>query len=101
MITLGTAIGGAALAMGGKKAEDPTTPPINAKNKDEENFVKCVHVHTPHSPVPRTAILHESAGTNACAETTSRRLQRRSKESNKVGARREVTSLRRRTEVAL
>ena len=58
MITLGTAIGGAALAMGGKKAEDPTTPPINAKNKDEENFVKCVHVHAPYSPVPRTAILH-------------------------------------------
>jgi F-type H+-transporting ATPase subunit k len=26
--------------MGGKKAEDPTSPPINAKSSDEEKFVK-------------------------------------------------------------
>jgi F-type H+-transporting ATPase subunit k len=30
--------------MGGKKAEDPTTPPINAKSSEEESFVKCVHI---------------------------------------------------------
>ena len=42
MATLGVTIGGAALAMGGKKAEEPTSPPINAKSKDEESFVKYV-----------------------------------------------------------
>jgi F-type H+-transporting ATPase subunit k len=42
MATLGVTFTGAALSMGGKKAEDPTTPPINAKSPDEENFVKCV-----------------------------------------------------------
>ncbi|KAL5113245.1 hypothetical protein ACEQ8H_008885 [Pleosporales sp. CAS-2024a] len=40
MATLGATIGGAALSMGGKKAEAPTSPPINAKSKDEESFVK-------------------------------------------------------------
>ncbi|KAI4636738.1 hypothetical protein J4E81_007481 [Alternaria sp. BMP 2799] len=40
MATLGITFTGAALSMGGKKAEDPTTPPINAKSPDEENFVK-------------------------------------------------------------
>ena len=40
--TLGITFTGAALAMGGKKAEDPTSPPINAKSKDEESFVKYV-----------------------------------------------------------
>jgi len=55
MATLGITFTGAALSMGGKKAEDPTTPPINAKSPDEENFVKCVHtpsylrIHTPHA----------------------------------------------------
>ncbi|EMD64648.1 hypothetical protein COCC4DRAFT_179527 [Bipolaris maydis ATCC 48331] len=38
--TLATTFTGAALSMGGKKAEDPTTPPINAKSSEEENFVK-------------------------------------------------------------
>jgi F-type H+-transporting ATPase subunit k len=33
---------GVALSMGGKKAADPTSPPINAKSKDEESFVKYV-----------------------------------------------------------
>jgi F-type H+-transporting ATPase subunit k len=32
--------------MGGKKAEGPTTPPINAKSSEEENFVKCVLART-------------------------------------------------------
>lgn len=43
MATLGITFTGAALSMGGKKVEDPTTPPINAKSPDEESFVKCVH----------------------------------------------------------
>ncbi|EUC36138.1 hypothetical protein COCCADRAFT_88936 [Bipolaris zeicola 26-R-13] len=38
--TLATTFTGAALSMGGKKAEDSTTPPINAKSSEEENFVK-------------------------------------------------------------
>jgi len=43
MATLGVTFTGAALSMsGGKKTDDPTTPPINAKSSDEENFVKCV-----------------------------------------------------------
>jgi len=48
MATLGVTFTGAALSMGGKKAEDPTTPPINAKSPDEENFVKCVHTTLPY-----------------------------------------------------
>lgn len=48
MATLGVTFTGAALSMGGKKAEDPTTPPINAKSPDEENFVKCVHTTHPY-----------------------------------------------------
>ncbi|RMZ73396.1 ATP synthase subunit K mitochondrial [Pyrenophora seminiperda CCB06] len=41
MATLGTAFVGAAFKMsGGKKADATTTPPINAKSSDEENFVK-------------------------------------------------------------
>jgi hypothetical protein len=43
MATLGVTFTGAALSMGGKKAEDASTPPINAKSPDEENFVKCVY----------------------------------------------------------
>lgn len=42
MATLGVTISGAALAMGGKKAEDANQPPINAKSSEEEKFVKCV-----------------------------------------------------------
>ncbi|KAF2029754.1 hypothetical protein EK21DRAFT_67010 [Setomelanomma holmii] len=38
--TLTVTIGGAFLATSGKKADAPTTPPINAKSKDEESFVK-------------------------------------------------------------
>ncbi|KFY81351.1 hypothetical protein V500_11523 [Pseudogymnoascus sp. VKM F-4518 (FW-2643)] len=38
--TLSLTFGGAALAMGGKKVEKTTTPPINAKNSDEEKFIK-------------------------------------------------------------
>lgn len=44
MLTLGVTIGGAALSMGGKKTEGPTSPPINAKSKDEESFVKYVYL---------------------------------------------------------
>jgi F-type H+-transporting ATPase subunit k len=40
MATLGVTFTGAALSLGGKKAEDPTTPPINAKSSEEESFVK-------------------------------------------------------------
>jgi len=40
--TLGITFTGAALSMGGKKAADPTSPPINAKSPDEESFVKYV-----------------------------------------------------------
>ncbi|KFY30566.1 hypothetical protein V494_08115 [Pseudogymnoascus sp. VKM F-4513 (FW-928)] len=38
--TLSLTFGGAALAMGGKKAEKTSTPPLNAKNNDEEKFIK-------------------------------------------------------------
>ncbi|KAF1946931.1 hypothetical protein EJ02DRAFT_450265 [Clathrospora elynae] len=38
--TLTTTFAGAFLAMGGKKVEDPTSPPINAKSKEEESYVK-------------------------------------------------------------
>ncbi|CAO2652789.1 Nn.00g022000.m01.CDS01 [Neocucurbitaria sp. VM-36] len=38
--TLGTTFAGAFLAMGGKKAEDKSQPPINAKSSEEESFVK-------------------------------------------------------------
>jgi F-type H+-transporting ATPase subunit k len=38
--TLSITFGGAALAMGGKKVEKTTTPPLNAKNNDEEKFIK-------------------------------------------------------------
>mgnify|MGYP003624106409 CR=1 FL=1 len=40
--TLTVTIGGAFLATSGKKADAPTSPPINAKSKDEESFVKYV-----------------------------------------------------------
>jgi len=40
MATLGVTFSVAALATGGKKAEDSTQPPINAKSKEEESFVK-------------------------------------------------------------
>jgi hypothetical protein len=40
MATLGVTFAGAALSLGGKKAEDKSQPPINAKSKDEESFVK-------------------------------------------------------------
>lgn len=54
MATLGVTFTGAALSMsGGKKTDDPTTPPINAKSSDEENFVKCVL----YPPIPRTSWL--------------------------------------------
>jgi F-type H+-transporting ATPase subunit k len=42
MATLGVVFTGAFLSVGGKKIEDPTSPPINAKSKDEESFVKYV-----------------------------------------------------------
>ncbi|KAH7359570.1 hypothetical protein BKA66DRAFT_427426 [Pyrenochaeta sp. MPI-SDFR-AT-0127] len=38
--TLATTFTGAFLAMGGKKVEDKSQPPINAKSKEEESFVK-------------------------------------------------------------
>lgn len=43
MITLGTAFGGIALAMGGKKKDKEQMPPINAGSKDEEAFIQFVH----------------------------------------------------------
>lgn len=52
MATLGVTFTGAALSMGGKKTDDPTTPPINAKSSEEENFVKCVYPARPHCTLP-------------------------------------------------
>jgi F-type H+-transporting ATPase subunit k len=49
MATLGVVFTGAFLSVGGKKIEDPTSPPINAKSKDEESFVKYVDA-TLHLP---------------------------------------------------
>jgi F-type H+-transporting ATPase subunit k len=40
MATLGATFAGAYLSMGGKKTEAANTPPINAKSKEEESFVK-------------------------------------------------------------
>ncbi|KAF2464480.1 uncharacterized protein BDR25DRAFT_296723 [Lindgomyces ingoldianus] len=40
MATLGTTFVGAYLSMGGKKAESNQGPPINAKSKEEESFIK-------------------------------------------------------------
>ena len=40
MATLGVTFAGAALSLSGGKAEDKSQPPINAKSKDEESFVK-------------------------------------------------------------
>ncbi|OAL47776.1 hypothetical protein IQ07DRAFT_589300, partial [Pyrenochaeta sp. DS3sAY3a] len=52
MATLGATFAGAYLAMGGKKVEEKTTPPINAKSKEEESFVKY---GLPY-PSPRAAL---------------------------------------------
>ncbi|KAL5375641.1 hypothetical protein PMIN06_010519 [Paraphaeosphaeria minitans] len=40
MATLGTTFLGAYISMGGSKKTEQTTPPINAKSKEEESFVK-------------------------------------------------------------
>lgn len=40
MATLGTTFAGAWLSMRGGDKGDKTTPPINAKSKEEESFVK-------------------------------------------------------------
>ncbi|KAF1976423.1 hypothetical protein BU23DRAFT_551887 [Bimuria novae-zelandiae CBS 107.79] len=40
MATLGTTFAGAWLSMRGGDKSEQTTPPINAKSKEEENFVK-------------------------------------------------------------
>jgi len=40
MATLGTVFTGAAYATSGKKTDQVTQPPINAKSPQEENFVK-------------------------------------------------------------
>ena len=42
MATLGTTFAGAALAMGGKEKAKEKGPPINAANKDEEQFIQYV-----------------------------------------------------------
>jgi len=42
MATLGTVFTGAAYATSGKKTDQVTQPPINAKSPQEENFVKYV-----------------------------------------------------------
>lgn len=63
MATLGVTFTGAALSMsGGKKTDDPTTPPINAKSSDEENFVKCVYIPLGFPPIPRTGWLRGLGG---------------------------------------
>jgi F-type H+-transporting ATPase subunit k len=40
MATLGVTFAGAYLSMGGSSKADPNNPPINAKSKEEESFVK-------------------------------------------------------------
>ncbi|KAJ4291652.1 hypothetical protein N0V90_009547 [Kalmusia sp. IMI 367209] len=40
MATLGTTFLGAYLSMGGSKKTDTNTPPLNAKSKEEESFIK-------------------------------------------------------------
>ncbi|KAF2684264.1 hypothetical protein K458DRAFT_417855 [Lentithecium fluviatile CBS 122367] len=40
MATLGTTFVGAYLAMGGSSKADTSNPPINAKSKEEESFIK-------------------------------------------------------------
>jgi F-type H+-transporting ATPase subunit k len=42
MATLGTAIVGGYLSMGSSPKADTTNPPINAKSKEEESFIKYV-----------------------------------------------------------
>ena len=50
MATLGTTFAGAYLSMGGSKKDEQSTPPINAKTKEEESFVKyAFHFHLPTS----------------------------------------------------
>ena len=46
MATLGVTFAGAYLSMGGKKVEDKSQPPINAKSKEEESFVKYESIPT-------------------------------------------------------
>ncbi|KAF2278865.1 uncharacterized protein EI97DRAFT_431114 [Westerdykella ornata] len=54
MATLGTTFGGAWLAMrGGKKPEEQQTPPLNAKSKEEETFIKYVDYPEDRSPPGR------------------------------------------------
>ena len=40
MATLGVTFAGAYLSMGGSSKADPNNPPINAKSKEEESFIK-------------------------------------------------------------
>jgi F-type H+-transporting ATPase subunit k len=47
MATLGTTFIGAYLSMGGSSKADPNNPPINAKSKDEESFIKYVQTYRP------------------------------------------------------
>ena len=42
MATLGTTFLGAYLSLGGSSKADTNTPPINAKSKEEESFIKYV-----------------------------------------------------------
>lgn len=46
MATLGVTGLGAYLSMGGGKKADTSTPPINAKSKEEESFIKYVYPQT-------------------------------------------------------
>ena len=50
MATLGTTFLGAYLSMGGKKAADPG-PPLNAKSKEEESFIKYLSPIIPPEPL--------------------------------------------------
>lgn len=45
MATLATVIGGATIALSGKKTQ--TTPPIQAESSDEEKFIKYTHSVSP------------------------------------------------------
>lgn len=67
MATLGVTFAGAALSLSGGKAEDKSQPPINAKSKDEESFVKYVFPAlraAPHHIISNCAAHHTSPRNN-------------------------------------
>lgn len=50
MATLGAVVGGATIAMSGKKTQ--TTPPIQAESSDEEKFIKYILTLQPKPTTP-------------------------------------------------